>query len=84
MVSSRPGDEMTLSINRPISRTWSWILIAAVVALAIAIWAPYRGTAHAATSAYIFPEENPNYAPPTVDNDTKLSPFPDKPGQSRR
>jgi hypothetical protein len=68
----------------PINRTWSWILIAAVLALALAIWVPFRGTAHAATPAYVFPEENPNYVTPTVDYDTKPSPFPDKPGQSRR
>jgi len=68
----------------PINRTWSWILIAAIVALVIAIWAPYRGTAHAANAAYVFPEENPQYVAPAVDYDTKLSPFPDKSGRSRR
>jgi len=68
-----------------LNRTWSWILIAAVVALVIAIWLPSRRTAHAAgTHAYVFPEENPNYVPSTVDKDTKLSPFPDKPQQYRR
>jgi len=75
-----PGRDDTM----PINRTWSWILIAAVVALVIAIWLPYIGTAQAANPAYVFPEENPNYVPSTVDSDTKLSPFPDKPGQSRR
>jgi hypothetical protein len=62
-----------------INRIWSWILIATVLALIVAIWLPSRGTAHAANSTYIFPEENPNYVPPTVDNDTKPSPFPDNP-----
>jgi hypothetical protein len=75
-----PRDDETM----PINRNWSWILIAAVAALVIAIWLPYRGMARAATQAYVFPEENPNYVPPTVDNDTKLSPFPDNPGHSRR
>lgn len=68
----------------PINRSWSWILIAAVVALVIAVWLPYKGTAHAANPAYVFPEENPHYVPAVVDNDTKPSPFPDKPGHSLR
>ena len=68
----------------PINRTWSWILIAAIVALVIAIWLPDRGAARAANSAYVFPGENPDYVSSTVDNDTKLSPFPDKPEHSRR
>jgi hypothetical protein len=63
----------------PISRTWSWILIAAAVALIVGIWLPWSGTAHAANPTYIFPDENPNYVPPTVDNDTKPSPFPGRP-----
>jgi hypothetical protein len=76
---------MSGDLKLPINRTWSWILIAAVIALVIAVWMPFRGTARAAgPQAYIFPEENPNYVPPTVDNDTKPSPFPDKPGHNRQ
>jgi hypothetical protein len=70
---------MELRLNElRINRTWSWILIGAVVALVIAIWVPYRGTAHAATPAYTF-SYGSNVASSTVDRDTKPSPFPDQP-----
>ncbi len=66
------------------NRTRSLILIVAVVALVFAIWLPSRGTAHAAAPhAYVFPDENPNYVPPAVDNESKPSPFPAKPDRQR-
>ncbi|HVW09877.1 MAG TPA: hypothetical protein VHC90_14910 [Bryobacteraceae bacterium] len=67
-----------------VNRTWSWILLAAVAALVIAIWVPLRRTAHAAApQAYVFPDENPNYVPPAVDDDSKPSPFPERPDHRR-
>jgi hypothetical protein len=75
---------MSGDLNFRINRTWSWILIAALVTLVIAIWAPFRETARAATPAYIFPEDNPNYVHSIVDSATKPSPFPDRPAHYSR
>jgi hypothetical protein len=64
----------------PSKTRWTWILIVeAVVAVLLAIWIPYKRSAHAAGPSFV-----PEPVFTAVDDATKPSPFPEKPGRHSR
>jgi hypothetical protein len=62
-----------------VNKTWTYILIAAVAALAIAMWLPSRRAGSAASPAFLLL----HHVPYVADSDKKPSPFPERLTASR-